>query len=97
MLDDFVADWAKNGKRVLSALRRKRPADYVRTAIALLPMDIKIEHSAEMTDDEVIQRIRQLAAELGIVLGFPEGAPGAVGKLDTSEHQEPAQKLLPVR
>jgi hypothetical protein len=96
-VEDLYRDWHENGAAVLETLRTKRPQDYVRAVIAVLPKEIKVEHSAEMTDDQLIQRIRQLASELGIALGFPEGVLRPLPKLEAPDGGEPAQKLLPVR
>ena len=85
VVGDFHVDWVANGVEVIATLRRTRPADYVRAVIAILPKDIRIEHANDMTDDELLKRICQLAGDLGYTLGVagdvlqlpaPEAPPG---------------------
>jgi hypothetical protein len=83
VVDDFHFDWVANGVEVIATLRRTRPADYVRAVIAILPKDIRIEHANDMTDDELLQRILQLAGDLGLTLG------GAGDASEPAAHEAP--------
>jgi hypothetical protein len=67
-VDDLYRDWDKNGAKAIRTVRRTRPHEYLRAVIAILPKEIKIEHGDEMTDDELDQEIRQLAAALDLAL-----------------------------
>jgi hypothetical protein len=80
-LDDLAADWRAdgNGKKTIEKLRAERPHDYVRAVISVLPRDSAGEPGDDMTNDERIQRIRQLIAELDDVLGLGGGAPSSPG------------------
>ena len=80
-LDDLAADWRENGngKATIARLRDERPHDYVRAVISVLPRDSASEPGHDMTDDEQIQRIRQLIAELDDVLGLGAQAPSSPG------------------
>lgn len=80
-LDDLAADWREkgNGKKAIERLRDERPHDYVRAVISVLPRDSAGEPGDDMTDDERIQRIRQLIAELDGVLGLCARAPSSPG------------------
>jgi hypothetical protein len=80
-LDDLAADWRENGngKATIARLRGERPHDYVRAVISVLPRDSASEPGHDMTDDERIQRIRQLIAELDDVLGLGARAPSSPG------------------
>jgi hypothetical protein len=80
-LDDLAADWREdgNGKATIARLRDERPHDYVRAVISVLPRDTGSEPGDDMTNDERIQRIRQLIAELDDVLGLGAGAPSSPG------------------
>ena len=77
--DDLAADWREkdNGKKTIARLRDERPHDYVRAVISVLPRDGTGEPGYDMTNDERIQRIRQLIAELDGVLGLGAGAPSS--------------------
>jgi hypothetical protein len=43
---------------------------------SILPKEVKIERLDDMNDDDLAKRIRQLAADLGIAVGFLEGNGG---------------------
>ena len=77
--DDLAADWREKGKETIERLRDERPYDYVRAVISVLPRDSASEPGHDMTDDERIQRIRQLIAELDGVLGLGARAPSSPG------------------
>jgi hypothetical protein len=79
-IDDLCADWFAHGADTIGKLRADRPHDYVRAVIAVLPRDVRSEPAEEMTDEELTQRILQLAAELGFAFSDPAGdgrVPGA--------------------
>jgi hypothetical protein len=78
-LDDLAADWRANGVATIERLRDERPHDYVRAVISVLPRESASEPGDDMTDDERIQRIRQLIAELDGALGLGAGAPSSPG------------------
>jgi hypothetical protein len=72
-LNDLYVDWLDHGARAIQQMRVERPHDYVRAVISVLPREIADDHGDDMTNDELWQRIRELAAELGITLGAAAG------------------------
>jgi Family of unknown function (DUF5681) len=56
------ADFLKHGAKTIAALRDKAPATYVNTVAGLLPKEIKASEERELSDEELLERIRQLDA-----------------------------------
>jgi hypothetical protein len=77
VVGDLYEDWYRDGPKLIHQVRAEAPLGYLRAVIALLPKQIKVEHSNEMTKDELRQRIRQLAIKLGFMFGGAAGAPGS--------------------
>lgn len=63
--DDFLA----HGPATIARVREEDPTAYVKVCASLLPKEIKVERTEDMTDDELNQRIKQLAAALSLELG----------------------------
>lgn len=78
-LDDFCADWEEHGKLAIQTMRSERPHEYVKVAASLLPKELKIETTSDLTDEQLDARIRQLATALEIGIG------GAAGGGETPE------------
>jgi len=93
---DFYQDWEANGAKVIRKVRSKRPYQYLRAVIAILPKEVRIEHYDEMTDNELEQRIQELAAELGFAISVAEGDAPLLAALPAPEDGQPAQELLPL-
>lgn len=63
------ADFDAHGAQVIADVREKDPAAYVRVVASLLPKEFKIETTSDLTDEQLDQRIRQLAAAIGLEVG----------------------------
>lgn len=82
MIEDMLTDWERHGIKAIEKMREERPHEYVRAFVSILPKEIKIEHIDEMTDEQISNRIRQLAAGLGISIGSLPGDGKASGSAD---------------
>lgn len=70
-LADFLADWLEHGKKAIEDVRKQRPQDYLKAAVQILPkqFDVRISEYDELTDEQLDQRIRNLAAAIEIGTG----------------------------
>jgi len=77
----FVAalheDFGKNGVEVIERVRATDPAAYMRVIASLLPKELKIETKADLNDEQLDARIRQLANLFGIEVGAGGASGGA--------------------
>ncbi len=87
MEDDFKL----HGPETIRMAREKDPVAYVRVLAGLLPADVNlnVNHTDDMTDDELIERMRDLAQHLGPLIGVPGFGGGA-------EAEAEAQSAIPV-
>jgi hypothetical protein len=64
----FVAalfdDFSQHGPAAIARVREEDPTAYVKVVASLLPREIKVDDMRELTDDELMARIRQLDALL---------------------------------
>ena len=79
-LQDLQISWEANGPSVIMRVIEERPQDYLKVVASLLPKDVNLNVNStdEMTDDELIRRIRQLDATIRPFLDA-EGTSGTVG------------------
>jgi hypothetical protein len=71
--DDFV----ENGVAAIQVVRAEKPDQYLKVIASLLPKDVNLsinDQYGEMSDDELIDRIRQLDATIAPFLAGREGA-----------------------
>lgn len=83
-LEALHNDFQKNGVATIAKVREEKPDQYVKVVASLLPKEIKIEAVSELTDEQLDQRIRQLATALEI------GVVGASGGSEEAEGPETA-------
>lgn len=73
--EDFLKalheDFQTHGVAAIQSMRAEKPAEYVKVIASILPkeLNVKIDAYEEMTDDELIQRIRDLGAAVDTALG----------------------------
>ena len=77
---DLFADWQENGIATIKAVREERPHEYLKVVASILPktLDVNLNKYDQMSDDELIARIRQLDAVIRPFLAV-ERAGGADG------------------
>lgn len=70
-LQDTLTEWEAHGATAISDMREKNPGDFVKMVASLLPkeMTLNLNNEIEMTDDEILDRIRGLAAQLAPFIG----------------------------
>jgi hypothetical protein len=73
---DFLAAWEAHGADALMRVAAEDPASFVRVAASLLPRKIEVER-VDLTDEQLVSRIQQLAAELGVEIGAAGGTGAA--------------------
>lgn len=75
--NDFLkalhADFKQGGAEAIVAMRTEKPAEYVRVVASLVPkeMNFNVTEDAEaMTDEQIRDRLTELAAKLGGIIGL---------------------------
>ena len=83
-LEDMYEDWKEHGTTAISACRKDKPDAYLRVIAGILPQDVNINVNAfdEMSDDDLINRIRALDATIRPFLSA-EGKSEAGGGTQT--------------
>ena len=76
MLEDFNA----HGTDVIEAVRKDKPDQYLKVVASILPKDLNVNINSmdDLTDDQLIQRIRSLDSAIRPFLDA-QGASGSVG------------------
>lgn len=79
-LDDMLADWEKHGKGAIEKVRETKPDAYLKVVAMILPRDlnVNINNMDQLTDDELVERIRSLDAAIRPFLDA-QGESGAGG------------------
>jgi len=80
-IQDFYDDWQKHGAATIEKVRDEKPDAYLRVVASILPQKFELARVDSMTDDERRNRIRELAAELGMLaeVGLAGGTAGIAG------------------
>lgn len=80
-LRDVLAAWTASGKQAMNDMIAEKPSEFVKMVAGLIPKEatLTINDHSEMTDDELAERVRQLAAQLAPFLldGTGDTATGA--------------------
>lgn len=65
-IDDLYADWKEHGVSTLARVRAEKPDQYLKVVASILPKDlnVNINNMDDLTDDQLIQRIRSLDAAI---------------------------------
>ncbi|MDE2105135.1 MAG: hypothetical protein KGL39_48355 [Patescibacteria group bacterium] len=79
-LEALHQDFASGGVEAIVRVREADPAAYVRVIASILPRELKIETTSDLTDEQLDARIRQLAAALEIGIGGPSSGAPAQGE-----------------
>lgn len=90
-LKDVVEAWQDRGALAISAMIDDKPGDFVKMVAGLMPKEanLNIHDHSELTDDELAERVRSLAAQLAPFLtsgigDLEEGAGSESGAQITS-------------
>ena len=65
-LKDMLSAWQAHGPSVIERVSEERPQDFLKVVASLLPRDVNLNVNTmdEVTDDELLQRIRDLDATI---------------------------------
>lgn len=79
-LEAMHADFVQHGTDVIARVRNEKPDQYLKVVASILPKDlnVNINNMDDLTDDQLIQRIRQLDSAIRPFLDA-QGASGSVG------------------
>lgn len=79
-LEALQKDFEANGVGAIEVVRADRPQDYLKIIASLMPKDVNlnINPMEDATDDELVQRLRDLDAVIRPFLGS-EGSSGDCG------------------
>jgi hypothetical protein len=61
-LEDLYSDWQSHGIAALVRVREEKPDQYLKVVASILPKDlnVNINQMDDLTDDQLIQRVRSL-------------------------------------
>ena len=82
------ADFTKHGIAAIRKARKEDATQYIKTIASLLPreMTLKVDPLDEMTDAELLSRLRQLDSLISLALGRANQAEGTL--LESTECEE---------
>ncbi|MCA1403709.1 hypothetical protein I6F26_03715 [Ensifer sp. IC3342] len=65
-LEDMLAAWESRGAAAIQQVIEKRPQDFLKVVASLMPKDlnVNINQIGEMTDEQLLDRIRKLDATI---------------------------------
>lgn len=65
-LEDMLADWEANGPAAIREVRENKPDAYLKVVASILPRDlnVNINQTDHMTDEQLVERIRSLDAAI---------------------------------
>lgn len=95
--EDFLKalqeDFTKHGVKTIETVRKDDPVQYIKTIASILPkeMNLKVDPLDEMTDAELLHRLRELQSLIGPVLGGDSSRNG------TQSEGQGGKKLHAVR
>lgn len=87
-LSDMLADWEEHGKQAIATVREERPQDYVKVVASILPRDLNVTVNPmeEASDEELVQRLRDLEAVIRPFLCTEGGGDGRSGDTAQTAH-----------
>ena len=91
-LSDVYNAWQESGETCIAEMIADKPGDFVKLVATIIPKEatLNINDHSEMTDDELAERIRNLATQLAPFLGdgigdTDEGAKGSGSAAKSSQ------------
>ena len=67
-IEALYADFTEHGVAAIEMVRAAKPDQYLKVVASILPKELKVTTEIELNDEQLDQRIRQLAAALDIGL-----------------------------
>ncbi|WP_143279125.1 DUF5681 domain-containing protein [Bradyrhizobium sp. C9] len=78
-IQKLYADFQEHGEAAIVKVRTEKPDAYLKVIAGILPKELKITNESDLTDEQLIERIRQLDSVIRPFLGS-EGEGGAGGR-----------------
>jgi hypothetical protein len=66
LIADMADAWQLYGIKALKDMAAADPSAFVKAYVALLPKEVKVDATDNMTEDQLLARIRDLAINLGV-------------------------------
>lgn len=90
-LTDVLGAWEQRGAQAIQDMIDDKPGDFVKMVAGLMPKEatLNINDHSEMTDDELAERVRSLAAQLSPFL-FGGTGDIAEGTICTTSASKPS-------
>jgi hypothetical protein len=87
-LEDLYADWQANGVETLQRVRDEKPDQYLKVVASILPKDlnVNINQMDDLTDEQLVQRIRSLDAAIRPFLDSQGASEPVVGAGSKTAH-----------
>lgn len=87
-ISDLYDDWQKHGVETLAIVRAEKPDQYLKVVASILPKDlnVNINQMDDLTDDQLIQRIRSLDAAIRPFLDSQGAGQADGGTRQTKTH-----------
>lgn len=87
-LEDMYVDWAEHGKGAIKQVREERPDMYLKVVASILPKDLNVNINPleEATDEELIQRLKELESVIRPFIGPEGGAEDSDGAGQAKPH-----------
>lgn len=82
------SDFEKHGPKTIEQVRIDRPQDYIKVIASLLPRDLNlnVNNLGEATDDELVQRLRDLESVIRPFLAAEGGGGDRAGDRPATAH-----------
>jgi len=77
-------DFEEHGVATIAKVRTDKPDAYLKVIASLLPKEFKIETTADLTDEQLDARIRQLASLLEVGISYSAGGEETPGGAATA-------------
>jgi hypothetical protein len=82
LLADMADAWQLYGIRALKEMAANDPSNFVKAYVGLLPKEVKVDAAENLTEDQLLARIRDLAINLGVESALL--LAGAIGSGETT-------------
>lgn len=87
-IEALEADWIEHGVETIEKVRADRPDTYLKIVADLLPKDVNLNlnENTELSDDQLLARIRRLDAAIGPFLAAADAAGSSNGTGSAKPH-----------
>lgn len=75
-IEALHGDFLEHGVAAIQKVREDRPHEYLKVVASILPKELKVTTENDLSDEQLDQRIRQLAAAISLELNGGEAGTG---------------------